>query len=114
MRRESGVPGAGDEVSLSRYMDPTAVGVRVPSGEFVMLTKTQLVQAWSQQTGAAHEDWIMDHALHEILNGGISIGGLPEALAELQVTADAVIHIGEKFLAKYAADDSSEEWAPDA
>ena len=71
IHRVSGKPTAGDKVTLSEYLQLDAVGVRVPSGDFVLMNKEQLVRAWAQQTGASHEDWGMDESLSTILNSQI-------------------------------------------
>lgn len=39
--REPGRPGPGDKIALTEYLELDAVGIRVESGEFVMLNKNQ-------------------------------------------------------------------------
>ncbi len=101
VERPPGEPRAGETISLERYLDLNAIGIRIPSGEFVMLNKTQLVRAWAEQTGSSHEDWSLDPALATILGAGVLIGGLHGALAELATTTDAVTSVAERFLSQY-------------
>ncbi|MEO7559134.1 MAG: hypothetical protein ABIT23_02620 [Nitrosospira sp.] len=93
-----GKPTAGDKINLSEYMNLDAVGIRIESGEFVMLNKNQFVRAWAEQTGASHEDWRMDHALSAILSSPIYIGGVHGALRELKDTTETVLHIAHRFI----------------
>lgn len=109
IRREPGKPAAGDKVSLSEYLQLDAVGIRVPSGEFVMLNKTQFIRAWAEQTGSSHEDWKMDAALSSILASSTYIGGVHGAAAELKATADTVLHVAHKFLQALQQDEPSED-----
>jgi hypothetical protein len=92
---------AGQQITLAEYMELPAIGIRVSSGAFVILTKEQFVRAWAEQTGAPHEDWTMDEPLSTILSDGIYIGGLHESLAELQTTVDTVIDVAERFFQQY-------------
>ena len=103
LQREEGKPGAGDEVTLAQYLQLDAVGVRVPSGEFVMLSKTQLIRAWAQQAGSAHEDWSLEPALAALLHHNIWIGGIPAALMELKVTTETVLQVSSQFLTQFEA-----------
>jgi hypothetical protein len=98
--REPGRPGPGDKITLTEYLELEAVGIRVESGEFVMLNKNQFIRAWAEQTGSSHEDWKMDHALSAILSSPIFIGGVQGALAELKVTTETVLHVAHRFLAE--------------
>jgi hypothetical protein len=73
--------------------------LRIPSRGLVSLTKAQLIDAWSQQVGGAHEDRAVDEELAHALFGGIYIGGLPAAAAELAVTTRTVLHAADRFVA---------------
>jgi len=93
-----GEPRAGDKISLSQYLQLGAIGVWVPSGEFVMLNKTQFIRAWAEQTGSSHEDWSLEPALEAILQKTpIYVGGLQAAFAELGITTKAVLHVAHRF-----------------
>ena len=96
-----GEPGPGDTISLERYLQIGAVGIRVSPEQFVMLNKVQLIRAWAEQTGSSHEDWSLDPALDAVLQARVFIGGLPATFAELQVTTEAVLHVAEQFLSAY-------------
>ena len=98
IKRGPGIPTAGDKISLKQYMELGAIGIRIPSGEFIMLNKTQFIRAWAEQTGANHEDWSMDESLSTILNSNVFIGGVHGALVELKTTVDAVFSVANRFL----------------
>lgn len=99
IRRPAGEPGPGDTISLERYLQ--LVGIRIPSGEFVILNKTQLIRAWAEQSGSSHEDWSLDPALAVILETRIYIGGLHHAFAELATTTRVVLYVADEFLREY-------------
>ena len=92
-------PQAGDELSLDEYLQLTAIGVRVPSGEFVMLKKNDFIKAWAEKTGGSHEDWVISEELRIALSAGVYIGGLQAAAAELHVTTNTVLNVAKRFLA---------------
>jgi len=98
IKRPPGVPRAGDEITLEEYLQLDALGVRIPSGDFVMLTKVELIRAWAQQTGASHEDWTMEPELKSALDFPLQIMGLQATAAELRVTTETVIHVGDQFI----------------
>ncbi len=98
-----GEPGPGDQITLARYLELTAVGIRVSPEKFVTLNKVKLIRGWAEQTGSSHEDWALDPALAAILSAGIFIGGLPAALAELRVITETVLHVADRFLSEYRA-----------
>jgi hypothetical protein len=105
--KRDGELGPGDQVTLSEYLQLGAVGTRVPSGEFVMLNKTQFIRAWAEQTGSSHEDWKIDQSLAAVLNTPLRIGGLHGAFAELRVTTETVLHIATQFSAVFNATDNT-------
>ena len=98
IKQEPGVPTAGDIISLSEFMKLDAIGIRVESGEFIMLNKIDFVRVWAEQTGSSHEDWSMDNTLSAILSSQVQIGGVQGALAELRSTTDTVLHIANTFI----------------
>jgi hypothetical protein len=101
IQQESGKPTAGDEISLRQYLDLDAIGIRVPSGDFVLLNKVKFIRVWAEQTGSSHEDWTMDETLSSILNSQIYIGGIHGALAELKTTVENVLHVAHMFIEQY-------------
>lgn len=101
IHRAPGEPGPGDTISLARYLELTAMGVRIQSGQFVVLNKIQFIRAWAEQSGSSHEDWSHDPVLVEILTPQIFIGGLHGALAELATTTNAVLGVAERFLSEW-------------
>jgi len=94
-----GRPGPGDQLTLREYLGLEAMILRVPSRGLVSFTKAQLIGAWSQEVGAVHEDRAVDEELAHALFGGIRLGGLPAAAAELAVTTRTVLHAADQFLA---------------
>jgi hypothetical protein len=103
IQRPPGEPRAGDIITLSRYLELTAIGIELPSGDFVTLDKIKFLSAWAEQTGSSHEDWSLDPALDAFLRSGIHIGGVDVAFAELKVTTEAVLSVATRFLAQYKA-----------
>jgi hypothetical protein len=97
VQRPPGEPGPGDTISLERYLGLGAIGVRIPSGEFVMLNKDAVDPCLGGAKRSSHEDWSLDPALATILSAQIYIGGLHGALAELATTTGAVLSIGDQF-----------------
>ena len=69
-----GEPGSGDTISLERYLALGATGIRIPSGDFVMLNKTQFIRAWAEQSGSSHEDWSLEPTLAAVLSTQIYMG----------------------------------------
>ena len=107
-----GEPRAGDKICLSEYLRFGAIGIRIPSGEFVMLNKTKFIRAWAEQSGSSHEDWSLDPSLETILSSPVYIGGLHGAFAELRVTTETVLHTGERFLADFYSRSKTDDDEP--
>jgi len=93
-----GHPEAGDKISLRRFLSLTAYGIQTPTKGYVELSKKDLIRIWSQQAGAAHEDWELDEELASAREMGLFIGGLPALLVELKLTCAAVLFVSETFL----------------
>ena len=98
VRKRPGEPGPGDEVTLEEYLNLGAIGTRIPTGEFVMLSKIDLIRGWAEQTGSSHEDWKMDPALRSALEAPIQIFGLPASTQELKITTNAVLGVAHQFV----------------
>jgi hypothetical protein len=103
IQRPPGEPRAGDMITLSGYLELTAIGIELPSGDFVTLNKIKFIRAWAEQTGSSHEDWSLDPELTAILRSGIHIGGVDAAFAELKVTTETVLWVATQFLAQFKA-----------
>ncbi|SRR6266542_5284554 len=101
VQRPPGEAGPGDVISLQRYLGLDAIAIRIPSGDFIMLNKTQFLRAWAEQSGSSHEDWSLEPALAAILDARIYLGGLHGALAELATTTNAVLNVADQFLLRY-------------
>ena len=109
INRQPGEPGPGDEVTLEEYLQMVAIGIRIPSGNFVTLSKSQFIRAWAEQTGSSHEDWTMEPALAEILSLRLHLGGLPVELQELRVTTNTVLQVADRFLHEFEANDEIDD-----
>ncbi len=93
---------AGDEITLEEYLHLDAIGMRVPFGDFVVLSKINFVRAIAEQAGGGHEDWEIDEILATILSSRVYIMGLQMSLAELRTTVNPVIDVANRFLTQYA------------
>ena len=98
IKRPDGEPGPGDKISLEEYLSLGAVGTQIPNGDFVMLSKADLIRGWAEQTGASHEDWKMDPGLRGALEAPVHIMGLPATTQELRITTNAVLRVAHQFL----------------
>lgn len=56
-------------ISIEQFLAQPAGAVRIPfpDGEFVSYTNGQLIRAWAEQLGGAHEDWRMEDAFRTLL-----------------------------------------------
>lgn len=98
IQRTTGEPGPGDRITLEEYLHLGAVGTRIPSGDFVMLSKIQLIRGWAEQTGASHEDWAIDPALRAALDAPVYIMGLQATMQELRITTNTVFNVADQFI----------------
>lgn len=92
-----GEPGPGDEVSLDAFFDLEAVGVKTKAG-FVTMTKRQLIRAWCEQLGGAHEDWAVDEALVNAIRAPIRVGGMQPMVMELRNCAHTALRYGRDLV----------------
>jgi hypothetical protein len=97
IRRPAGEKGPGDHISVDAFFDLDAVGVQTSTG-FVMMTKRQLIRAWSEQLGGAHEDWSVDEALVNAIRTPVSIGGVQPTVIELRNCASTTLRVGRHVL----------------
>lgn len=85
-------------ISLREYLDLTAYAIRTPSRGLVELTNKQLIGVWSQQHGAAHEDWDLDEEFVLMRDCGVYLGGQAAIAASLRVITNTVLHVADEFL----------------
>ena len=88
-------------MTLTEYMDILAVGLRISTGEFVEISRTNLVRSWAEKLGGAHEDWEIPEGFATVVSTNLHIGGTQAALGALRVIAETVINVGEHFLSIY-------------
>jgi len=91
---------SGEATTLREYMNMFTVAVRIPSGELVQMTNSELVLAWSQQIGASHEDWELDPALVHAVYSGVYTGGVPASARALSGIARSVLYVAGEFQAE--------------
>jgi hypothetical protein len=82
VRPRPGEPGPGDTIELDAFFDLHACTVRTEQG-LVSLTKRQLIRAWCEQMGGAHEDWAIEESVVRALRSSIRINGLEPSMIEL-------------------------------
>jgi hypothetical protein len=102
-----GEPGPGDTISLDAFFDRLAIVITTTSGP-VTLSKRQLIRAWCEQLGGAHEDWSVDESLVNAIQAPIRIFGVQPTVIELRNCAKTALHHGNKLieLSKKAAERS--------
>lgn len=84
-------------MSLPEYLDRHAFSTHTPSSGQVSVSNNGLIAMWAQQLGAAHEDPEINEELHEVLNCGIDVSGLPIASKKLSGISKTVLWVGEEF-----------------
>lgn len=92
-------PGGKITKRLPEYLEGLAAAIRVPSGELAQLSNLDLIALWSQQSGAAHEDWCLDERLATIFSQGLFFNGQPIHGVALCGVCRTVLHVGREFLA---------------
>jgi hypothetical protein len=88
---------------LPAYLERPAGGVKLPSGQLVTLSKSDLIALWSQQSGAAHEDWELDEPLAAVFANGLFVNGQPIHGAVLCAICRTVLHVATEFLRRHDA-----------
>ena len=91
-------PSGQSETDIRSYLSGLACVIRLPSGDLAELTKSDLIALWSQQSGAAHEDWALDERLATIFAGGFFVNGQPIHGAALCAVCRTVLHVARSFL----------------
>ena len=92
-----GEPGPGDTISLDAFYDLDAIRMRTSAG-FITLTKRELIRAWAEQLGGAHEDWSVDEAILNAIHAPIRIGGVQPTAMELLNCARLAITQGRHIV----------------
>jgi hypothetical protein len=84
--------------SLVAFLDELAVAVRDETGVLHRFTGAELIAAWAQQSGAAHEDWEQDRGLLTALTIPVYVLGDQATANSLLGLAKTVLSIGDEFL----------------
>jgi hypothetical protein len=92
-----GEPRAGETITLDRFFDLMAVYVQTSEGP-IQLTKRELIRAWCEQLGGAHEDWAVSEALSKSLQSPITLNGLQPTAYELMKCAETVLQFGRRVV----------------
>lgn len=92
-----GEPGPGDEVSLDDFFDRQAVMIKTSDG-LVSMTKRELIRAWCEQLGGAHEDWAVDEALVNAVRFPVLVGGMQAMALELRNCARLTLVHGRRVV----------------
>ena len=97
IRRPPGEPGPGDRISLDAFYDLQAVTTRT-SGGLITMSKRELIRAWAEQLGGAHEEWSVDEALIRAVKAPIFVNGMQPTVIELANCARTALHYGHLVL----------------
>lgn len=95
-------PPNKDPKSLVDFMDETCLVIRTPSGSKAHFTNLEFVSTWSQQHGAAHQDWEHDEGFVAARSSGLIVGGVDAHVRLLRGISRTVILIGDAFLTELA------------
>lgn len=83
---------------LADFMEETCLIIKTPSGEKAHFTNLEFVATWSQQHGAAHQDWEHDEGYVAARTSGVVVGGLDAHVRVLRGISRTVLLIGDAFL----------------
>lgn len=95
-------PGGSYVTDLPTYLSELACAIRLPSGQLAELANSDLIALWSQQSGAAHEDWSLDARLAAVFAGGLFVNGQPVHGYALCGICRTALFVATEFLAKVA------------
>jgi hypothetical protein len=103
LRRRTGdttsTPAPGDRLSLDAFFDLRAVTIRTTAG-LIDLTKRELIRAWSEQLGGAHEDWAVDESLSNALKTQLPFVKVRPMVLELRNCANIALRYGREVVAR--------------
>ena len=88
----------GDAITLDQFLDLGAVTMRTSAG-LITFTKRELIRAWSEQLGGAHEDWTVDEGLVNAVTTEVRVLGMNPTVMELRNTTHLVISKGNELVA---------------
>ena len=96
-----GEPGPGDTITLDRFFDLSAMHIRTSSG-LVRISKREMIRAWCEKLGGAHEDWDIDEAILNALELPWVVNGIHLAVIELRNCAKIALQYGDHLLDRIA------------
>ena len=102
--KEVGFPGTvtlrrtGESIPLQKFLDKMACAIRLPDGSMAELSKKDLILLWSQQHGAAHEDWALDARLATIFKTPLFVNGHKVEAVEILNVSRTVWNVSADFL----------------
>lgn len=96
-----GEPGPGDTVTLDRFFDLSAMHIRTSVG-LVGISKREMIRAWCEQLGGAHEDWAIDEAILNALELPWVVNDIHPAVIELGNCARIALQYGDHLLDRIA------------
>jgi hypothetical protein len=105
---ESASPQAGDVMSLDSFFDLQAVTIRTSKG-LVSMTKRELIRAWAEQLGGAHEDWSVDEALLNAVKAELPLLGIRPTIMELANCTRTALRYGRHVVQHGKRDTTAEE-----
>jgi len=88
---------AGDVLSLDAFFDLPAVTVRTSEG-LVSMTKRELIRAWCEQLGGAHEDWHVDEAMVNAVKANLPVLGINPTEIELRNCVKTTLKHGREVI----------------
>lgn len=91
-------PKEGDELTLEEFLNLPAIAQRTSEG-LEKLTKLKLIALLAHKMGV-HEDPTLPEVLRNIIDFEFSINGVRPWKMEIEMTARAVLGVGQRFLGK--------------
>jgi hypothetical protein len=89
---------AGDQVRFREWLDMVAFVCQTSEGQ-AQITKRQIILAWAQQTGSAHQDWALDEELvHFRRDDLITIGSRGPSVYWLRKITETVAQVADGVL----------------
>ena len=92
-----GPPYRRGQISLDAFYDLQAVTTRTSDG-LITMSKRELIRAWAEQLGGAHEDWSVDEALVRAVNTPVFVNGVQPTVIELENCARTALRYGHHVL----------------
>jgi hypothetical protein len=92
-----GEPRSGETITLDRFFDMQAVTIQTATG-LVSLTKREVIRAWCEQLGGAHEDWSVDESIVNALQSPFLFDGQQPLEIELSICTRIAIAGGKNIV----------------